>query len=100
MNTFDKIEEFVKKERGKYRKPLTQKTTLEQDLKITGDDADEFIIAFGKEFNVNISKFDFGKYFNDEGGMSVLFVLLGKRTKKPPLTLGGLEKAVEAGELT
>ncbi|MDH5381448.1 MAG: DUF1493 family protein [Cyclobacteriaceae bacterium] len=99
METLDLIKEFVVKERGKYRNPLIRETALEQDLKITGDDSDEFILAFSKEFNVDISDFDIGKYFSDEGGLSILHVLFGKKTGKTPLTLGDLEKAVETGKL-
>jgi len=51
------------------RKHITKGTTLEGDLKITGDDSDEFLKAFSKEFNVNISSFKIGDYFKGERDM-------------------------------
>lgn len=85
-------------DRGKYRFPLTPEITLEEDLKITGDDADEFIIAFGKEFNVDISEFDFSKYFDAEG-QGCLNLFFWKPPNKAPITLGDLYNAVIAGKL-
>ena len=101
MDAFDKIKEFVVKERGRYRKPLSRNTTLEKDLKICGDDSDEFIEAFGKEFQVDISEFDLAKYFASEGSFALMkLTLFGIDTGNPPITLGDLEKAVHSGKLT
>jgi acyl carrier protein len=80
------------------KKELTRETSIENDLRITGDDADEFIIAFGKEFNVDVSKFPIGDYFGDEGD-PILPAILGKERKLKKLTIGQLEKAVVAGHL-
>ena len=46
---------------------LTLDTLLEKDLGITGDDAIDFIEEFAQEFNVDISSFDYSKYFREEG---------------------------------
>ncbi|NDV97299.1 DUF1493 family protein [Dysgonomonas sp. 521] len=48
---------FIEKERWKYPFKLTSNIDIEKDLKITGDDAVEFIIAFGKEFDVTIVRY-------------------------------------------
>ena len=44
--SFEKLIAFVYKVRWRYKKPLTEETTLEDDLGITGDDADDFMEAF------------------------------------------------------
>ena len=100
MDLFEKISEFVLRERGKYKKALTRETTLEKDLKITGDDSVEFIESFGKEFNVDVSQFDLAKHFVSEGTFALLkLTLFGIDTGNPQITLGDLEKAVEKGQL-
>lgn len=76
------------------KKELARDMTLEKDLGITGDDSEDFLIAFGKEFNVDVSKFPVGDYFKDEGDP-----LLSSSRKVKPLTVGQLEKAVMAGRL-
>jgi hypothetical protein len=76
----ERIKLFVINERGKYKKPLTKATMLEKDLKITGDDAWEFLESFGKKFNVIIDDLDLSKYFSPEGSISLnLLVLFGKK---------------------
>jgi len=99
---FNRIKTFVIKKRWEYDFPLTRETTLQKDLKIYGDDADEFIIAFGKEFNVDISQFRIQDYFESEGDPVALSVLRFFGKKKPPfkpITLGDLERAVIKGKL-
>ena len=49
------------------KKEITRDTSIEGDLKITGDDADDFLIEFGKRFNVDMRHFRIGDYFGDEG---------------------------------
>jgi len=95
---FEQIQQFVRDERGRHRFPLTFETTLEGDLKITGDDANEFIIAFGKKFNIDVSNFDLARYFGGEGG------LWGLTWKVPtpgkvPITLEDLYNSVLAGSM-
>jgi len=99
-NLFDRIKSFVIKERGKYRKTLTLETTLEKDLRITGDDADEFLEAFSKEFEVDVNHLDTAKYFVSEGTFSLIkLTLFGISTGNPQITLGDLEEAVRKGKL-
>lgn len=104
---FYRLKEFIFKQGFGYKysfpfsfrkKELTRETTIENDLKITGDDADDFIIAFGIEFNVDVRMFPIGDYFRDEGD-SILPTILGKEQKSKVLTIGQLEKAVMAGHL-
>ncbi|MBX3238279.1 MAG: DUF1493 family protein [Chitinophagaceae bacterium] len=103
---FDRILLFIERERWKYKKKLSRETTLERDLGITGDDADDFMDAFFKEFNVDISSFDISNYFSGEGfdPIGISRVILKLQGKKPPkknlkdITLADLERAILAGK--
>ena len=100
---FGKIKLLVEQQMGRYKKPLLRTTTLEKDLGMSGDDAVEFILEFSKLFNVDISKFEIGKYFYPEGDsiLPALFrIFTGeKNPKQMELNLGSLENAVLAGRL-
>ena len=97
---FDKIKLFVIERRGTYKKVLTKNSQLESDLKITGDDALEFIEEFGKKFNVNVSKIELSEYFAREGSFLLyVFLFLGKKMNRKTITLGDLERAVLLGKL-
>jgi hypothetical protein len=109
---FDKLKDFVFAQGFGYtlpwpfllkKKEIKKETTLETDLRITGDDSDEFLIAFGKEFNVDVSQFPIGNYFGDEGDpilpAILRFFVNKKKRQTKELTIGHLEKAVIAGRL-
>lgn len=103
MDNFELIKKFVTKQRWEYDFPLTRETTLRSELKLWGDDAVDFIISFGKEFNVDISTLDLNKYFPPEGDriLPTIFRLLSLK-KKPEyfsITLGDLEESVKKGKL-
>ena len=95
------IIQFVKEERwdGEY----TRETDLVKDLKFKGDDANEFICLYSKKFNVNITKFNFEKYFYAEGDwilLDILDLILKRKKKiKKKITLGDLERGVKEGKL-
>ena len=91
---FEQIRQFVESEQGRCRFALTPETTLEGDLHITGDDADEFLAAFGNRFHVDVSGFDYAAYFGSEGTFRNL-----PTPGKIPLTLGDLCRAAETGEM-
>lgn len=99
----DKIRKFIIANRWEYKFPLTRETQLQRDLRIWGDDVDEILIAFSKEFNVDVSKFPIGDYFEGEGynSPSSIIRLFSKKSKVPKkvLTIGDLEKAALAGRL-
>lgn len=103
MDNFERVKELVAKQRWEYDFPLTRDTTLQKDLKMWGDDAFEFIDAFGKEFGVDLSEFDIKKYFRPEGDIILPAIIgaisTGKKRKYLPLTLGDLEQAIEKGKL-
>ncbi len=100
---FEKLKRFIIKERWEYDFTLTRETTIEEGLGITGDDSDEFLIAFGREFNVDVSQFPIGDYFGDEGDPilpAIIRMFTGKKKRQTKeLTIRHLEKAVIAGRL-
>lgn len=93
---FNKIIYFVEEQRWKYDFTLERTTKIEYDLGITGDDAIEFMIAYGKEFNVDVSNFMAANYFEPEG---MNWLLPKSAISKKELTLGDLEKGIIAGRL-
>ena len=61
-------------------KDTTSKTRIEDDLGITGDDADEMIQKFEDRFHIDMSNLNFTEYFFCEGENSCIlpFILLLK----------------------
>ncbi len=109
---FDRLKKFISEQGFGYtlpwpllfkKKEIKRETSIEKGLKITGDDSDEFLIAFGKEFNVDVSQFPIGDYFGDEGDPilpAIIRMFTGKKKRQTKeLTIGQLEKAVIAGRL-
>ena len=98
-----RVRAFTVKQGAVTEKEVMGNPCLERDLGIYGDDAIEFIVAFGKEFNVDVSTFRAAEYFNPEGDFILPMIIrffTGKRQKKnKELTLEHLEKAVIAGRL-
>lgn len=74
---------------------------------MTGDDADEFMGAFAKRFNVESGDFEFLRYFEMEGLSVWPFSILTnwlhrhqrikKYEKTEPITLGMLQHAIDLG---
>lgn len=99
------IIKLIETKMGRYNIPIVRETCLEKDLGMSGDDAMEFIISFGKKFNVDVSKFMAADYFAGEGidiFGSILGAITGKKQNKrikKELTVHHLEKAIIAGRL-
>jgi acyl carrier protein len=93
---FIRLKNFIIMQSWEYDFPLTRTTTVENDLMITGDDAVDFLVAYGKEFNVDLSNFMAADYFDGEG-MDILGLRDSK--KKKILTIGHLENGIIAGRL-
>jgi len=100
---FENIKEFTVKQTGVEKEEVTEDASLENDLGVYGDDAVDYIIAFGKKFNVDVSKFMAADYFNAEGidfiGPIVRVITGKEKAPKKVLTMRHLEKAVMAGRL-
>lgn len=94
----EELKHFVEEKRWKYDFPLIKTTQLEDDLQITGDDAVDFILAFGKKFNVDVSNFMAAEYFEPEGDNifpAIIRLFKGEKKRKlKVLTLGHLERAI------
>jgi hypothetical protein len=100
---FSGLKDFVMKQSGVEDEEITRNTQIEDDLGVTVDNAVDFIIAYGKAFNVNVTGFMAADYFGAERNviLSELFRWITgnqKRTRKI-LTVGHLEKGIIAGKL-
>ncbi len=90
---FAELVSFISDKSGKHDIPITRQTLIEDDLGITGEDAYDLIKELSKKYQINISGFNFAKYFNEEPLM-----FLPDR-KVIPFTVAHLEKAIIAGRL-
>ena len=61
---FNRVKSFVIKAASVNENEVTVEASLENDLGIYGGDAVDFIVAFSKEFDVNVSKFMAAEYFS------------------------------------
>lgn len=100
---FNKLVEFIKNERWEYNFLLTRETTIEKELQITGNDAVDFMVTFGKYFDVDVSMFMAADYFESEGidilGPFSRMFTCKKEKEKKKLTIGHLVKGIIAGRL-
>lgn len=100
---FNKIKEFAVSQAAVEEDEVTESASIEDDLGVSGDDAVEFIVAFGKKFNVDVSNFMAAEYFSPEGDVilpAIIRFFTGKKKRKQKdLKIIHLEKAVIAGRL-
>ena len=89
-----------------YIGPIDENTIVEDDLKITGDEAVDFLIKYGKFFNVDVSNFYADKYFKGEGeDWDIISRILedfgwSKKTETRKIfTVGDMIKGIKAGKL-
>jgi uncharacterized protein DUF1493 len=64
---YDRIVAFVSEHRSVHPERLTPETTLFGDLGTDGDDGDELLEDFAREFSVDMSGCDPSRYFGSEG---------------------------------
>ena len=100
---FNDLKAFVLEESTVDDVEINRETEIENDLGVYGDDADDFLIKFGKKFNVDISQFPAGDYFSDEGDIIlpalIRFFTNTKKRERKSFTVGHLEKAIISGKL-
>ena len=100
---FIRLKRFVVQKACVYEKEVVEGASLEDDLGVHGDDAVEFIIGFGKEFKVDVSRFMAADYFTGEGfdeiGPIVRLISGKKKKERKDLKVSHLLKAVLAGKL-
>lgn len=105
---FGEIKLFIVKNDWGSTKRLNENTSVEDDMGISGMDAVDFITDYAKEFNVDITEFDYTKYFYAEGGVDLINPILNLFKKQEDrinirpetLTLKHLAEAVIKGKLT
>lgn len=80
---------FVARELPSYKGELTMGTRIGEDLKLIGDDAEEFLDKFSKEFTVDLSELPFSDYFPEEGSANMHFYTgqQMKSSENPALSL-------------
>jgi acyl carrier protein len=103
---WNRLEAFAREELGRplFGGPLklTPASRLEEDLRITGLDAVEFIDKWAETFGVEAQGFPYDRYFGPDS-LDVIRSILGvfsKRFRDPelvPLTLGMLAEAMRRG---
>ncbi len=100
---FNRLQKFVVEESCVDDEVITRETKIQDDLGVSGDDAVEFIMAYSKVFNVDVSQFMAADYFDGEGidivGSIIRVVTGDRRVPRKVLTVGHLEKAAIAGRL-
>ena len=85
---------FIREQIGEYDICITRETLIEDDLGVTGDEAEDLIVNFAKRYSVNVDKFVFVDYFYDEPSS------LGFQNHSvKPFKIRHLEKAIIAGRL-
>ena len=96
---FDKLKSFVITQAAVEEGEVTEDAQIEDDLGVTGDDAVDFIITYGKAFNVDVSNFMAADYFGSEGGIRVPVFFGSNKRHRKTLTVKHLEKGILAGRL-
>jgi len=90
---FSELASYIRGRTRAYDSVVTRETLIEDDLGVTGEEASELIHNFARKYGVDITKFDFRKYFNEEPS-----VFLSPQ-KVAPFKVAFLEKAILMGRL-
>ncbi len=94
------VKNFVSQQTGISISNLNRNSSLSEDLGIEGDDANDFMQAFSKTFDVELTNFVFDKYFYPEGAFNpISYLIYRKLFRRPklqhiPITLSRLVEAV------
>jgi hypothetical protein len=92
------LTDFIRLECGiSESETIVASTGMQRDLGVYGGDAVEFLLAYGKAFQVDISQFMAADYFDGEGaGFPAWFKPVRKRKE---LTIGHLQQGIATGRL-
>jgi len=103
VSNFDNLKAFIVELIGVHKNEVTLDSRLYEDLGVYGDDATELLVKYGKQFNVDVSKFMAADYFKGEGIDLIgglIRLISGKRLSElKVLTVKDLEKGIVAGRL-
>jgi hypothetical protein len=103
---WEQLEAFAREELGRpwfgRALKLTPDSRIEEDLRLTGLDAIEFIDKWAEKFGVDAQGFPYRRYFGADNLDVIRSVLglLSRRFRDPPLvplTLGMLAEAMQRG---
>lgn len=84
---------FIRNQIREFNLPINENTRIEDDLGVTGEEAEDLISAFSSRFGVDISSFKFENFFYAEPSVFI------NEDRKSLLTVGHLQKAIEVGYL-
>jgi hypothetical protein len=102
----EQVMTFVADETRTRRAKLSLETELLTDVGLDGQDAENFVARFAKDFEVDMASFRFGAHFGPEGlgCLPAIFLhalilrLRGRPTPRPiPITIRDLVIAAESG---
>ena len=96
MDTTAIVREFIWKTCD-YDKPLSVEDDIFELIRITGDDADDFIWEFADAFGVDMSNYLWYFHHEEEGGIdfgSVFFKTPDRRVSRIPITIKILADAI------
>jgi hypothetical protein len=99
MEPLDQVMEFVKSLGMDYELDLNGNTSLARDLKIQGDDVEEFFYKFSQKFNVDMNDFEPEKYFKPDFLTEFINIFRGKKDSVKELTLLDLALSIKTGKL-
>lgn len=93
--------EFVSTELRVKSSRLTPQTRINHDLGVDGDDGLDFIAAFSRRFNVDISSFQASLYFGPEAAGNpfiwLWWLIAHSWPKLVPISLQDLQNAIQEG---
>lgn len=88
---FQEIVKFLEEHSSVDPREIQMDTRLEEDLGITGDDAEDLCVEFFSRFNVDPEGFDIWKHFHGEADDYLFFFSPSSETK--PLKISDLVSA-------
>ena len=107
QSLYDQVVAFVAEQRSVRPERLRPETTLLGDLGTAGDDGDELLEDFGREFSVDMSECNPSRYFGNEGcapWAPIYWIILAFRQGTPeekahlqPISIADLVRSAELG---
>ena len=91
-----KVKEFIIRERWEYNFDILESTSIQNELKIYGDDAAEILTKFCEEYSLTWDNFNFDSYFKPEPSWIDFFI---RKKEYKDFTVGDLVLALKNGHL-
>lgn len=104
-NSIEDIKKFLSKNLSIPAHRISDEMSLHHDLGVDGEDAEEFLAEFSREFDVNLKEFNFVEYFGGDSsptpwGFVKEAVTKSNLATKKRLEIRHLLQAVIYGELS